>query len=805
MKAAAQPAGAASRSAIANADARAGQAALSVGFDATGQLRLASCPRAPCPIDNGRVVSLPPEARANAKQARLSVVGIGQQRRAIHVLIPLARGLSDFEVVSVAPLGAGEPQVLFEGVTGLVQGEHGERRGPMVLVTPEAGGEHRIVVGEQREDLMLCGRPAILSPRMLLAADLKLHPAKVQRLSAEHRAGAVRVTAERRADSTQQTPAYPVLRAVVATSAIGNPAALTDGNPATSWAENRGGSGRGEFVLMKAPPELPLTGFEVVARPSGEVPANAVSPREFYLATNKLVFHVTLPEDAWKTPGASFVVRLPEPVSTDCVALVTDTAYDEGRDAHVTFAELRAQTEFDATAVEGLVGALAGGGERAQAAASALSALGAAGFKAVAEAYSRLDEGGQRVALDMLDAAPCDISAPIFTRALMSPHRAHRIHASARILRCGAAAAAALEEALRSEPRRAHPLFASQLSLIAPDRAVRAIVPTLDDKDKERRRLLRVALGRAVQAPEADVAIRETLRGATLAPVAAIDLLRALGNRIPTFAVEASPVLARLTGQQATFRTKFLLLEPAARLAARDASARRFVEDSLWRDRDPHLRGQAARVVTDAQQFRAPLLRAVEDPQVRVREAAVETLGAARASYAAPALARRLEADPWPLVRAASANALAQLGPDGAVDSALASALEDPSAHVRRPVLLALGERRARRHAEDVRDRLDDRDEDSAVRAAAASALGSMCDTGSLTELTRYARLLADPTALQEQRVIGTAALGALARLRPADLKQRVAPLLDVRVPMPVRQAAQAALSAKVTCGRQVR
>ena len=117
-----------------------------------------------------------------------------------------------------------------------------------------------------QEDLSLCGRPALLAPQLLMSTDLKLHPAKVQRLSVEEREHARHVSAVR-ADANEPARGFGVLRAVAATSAVGSPGALTDGNPETAWAENRGGAGRGEFVLMNVPPELPISGLDLLIRP----------------------------------------------------------------------------------------------------------------------------------------------------------------------------------------------------------------------------------------------------------------------------------------------------------------------------------------------------------------------------------------------------------------------------------------------------------------------------------------------------------------------------------------------------------
>src|SRR6185503_700542 len=264
-----------------------------------------------------------------------------------------------------------------------------------------------------------------------------------------------------------------LLRAVAASSAIGSPAALTDGDPETTWAENRGGDGRGEFVLMNAPADLPLIGFELAIRPPKTASPGGAAPRELWIATSRELFHVTLPDDGWKTPGARYEVTLDKPVQSDCFALITESSYDTTPGAKVTVAELRARTEFDAAAVQNLIGALAGGGERAQAAAAVLRASGEPAYQALAKAFTRLDEGGRRVALDVIDTAPCSISVEVYLHALLGQYPAQRSHAENRLRRCGDVAAERMI-ALFSRVKLQHvPTFAKELALIAPDRAVR--------------------------------------------------------------------------------------------------------------------------------------------------------------------------------------------------------------------------------------------------------------------------------------------------------------------------------------------
>ncbi|MCC6902389.1 MAG: HEAT repeat domain-containing protein [Polyangiaceae bacterium] len=790
---------------VAHAPAGDRQPALSVGFAPDETLRAAVCTTNPCALEAGLDLALPAEAKALAGRAKLAVVRIAKARRLVTVEIPDPARSRTWHAVVAAPLDAsGTPKVLFKGWAGLIEGEPGLRRGPMVQRgEPNADGTWSIVVGEQREDLSLCGRPAILSPK-LIAPDLSLRPAKVQRLGSAERESAARVTARALAEEAPRA-SYRLLRATAATSAIGDPAALTDGKLETTWAENRGGDGRGEFVRMDAPSQLPIHGFELVLRPPGAAPDKGVAPAELWLATHDRVIHVTLPDDAWKVPGARFEIALDTPIRDDCLALVTERAQGGGTDARVTFAELTAKTEFDQNTVDSLVGALAGGGPRAEAAADALRALGAAAVEPIQQAFDTLDEGGRRVALAVIDQSPCAAGVPLYLRALTGPFPAQRRHGRDRLRRCGDAAADALEHALVKAPRRLRPLLASELSLVAPERAVRLVVPMLPSADPPGRRLLRKALGWATRDPKAVKEVKRLLTDPSLPELATLDLLRALGDRASAYVPESSAALLRVAKPGADFRSRYLALGPAAALSERDPAARALLARAIVSDPSHHVRAEAVRRVPRVDKFQPELVKALADPEVRVREAALEIVTKPSGAFAADPATRLLHSDRWPMIRAAAAVALAKLGTSPVVDAALAQALDDESAKVRAPAAIALGERRATEHAEAVRARLEDRDEAIDVRVSAALALGLMCDGGSVDALTELALALRDPGASPEARALGPVALGALSRLRPADLQKRLRPLTQSGAPPAVRRAAEAALASPPTCGARTR
>jgi len=756
-----------------------GQSGLAVGSDQYGAMRAKLC-AASCDIKDGVDIGVPKELWGQTSKARLSLVGIGNKRRAIVVSVPGAANGQSFEAVIAAPLTGDQPRVVFAGLTGLVEGPDGARQGKQVQISePDEDGARSILVGEAREDLDLCGRRALLSPQVLNPADLTLRSARVQRLSAAEREQAERLTAQRAAEGAPAaTPG--VVRALGASSAVGNPGGLTDGKLETAWIEARGGAGRGEFAMLSAPPELSLTGFELVVRPNAALSAKAAVPRELWVASRTQVFQVTLPNEAQQAAGARYRVTLPKPIRTDCLGVVMESAFNERADSEVGIVEFSATTELGESDAAALAAALAGGQERSKAAGAVLRALGAPGFAEVAKAFDKLDEGGRRVALDVIDAAPCETSGPVYLSALLGSFEAQRTHAQDRLMRCGRASAPLLEQRFPLTQGGGALVIANALALAAPERAVASITARVVSSPTRERRALRVILARAVTEEAAKPTVQQLLRDANLPAAALLELLRALGPRVTSFPTEAHDAVQRLRADT-SFRTRYLLLGPAAVLAPTDADARSIVEQAARDASEARLRARAFELMPRDARAAELLVLGLRDPDVRVREAATLAVRDARVGNTTKALARLLDKDAWPLVRTAAAEAFAALPSEPSGNTALLDALDDASPAVRSAVSTALGTRRVGEAKEPLRERLEDDQERFDVRRAAAAALASLCDQDSVDTLTKLARKLSDPMATAEQRALGEAALQALAALAPSDLKKRLEPLRTSR------------------------
>ncbi len=785
---------------------------LLVGFDGD-VLRASVCTKEPCTLAQGTPLGLPPEFVQHRARAELKVVSIAESQRVIWVTVPSSQKMRAWEAIVAAVPGRAEPMVVFSGLTGYVSGEDGLRRGTMIQVSDKAEGGRvrRLMIGDIVEDLELCGRPAVLSPKILMPDSLALKPAKVQRLTASERAAAVKLLARRVLDPTTGQPPNPplpvsgsqLLRVVGASSAVGSPSALVDGDPETTWAENRGGTGRGEYVVMRAPSDVPLLGFEFKIRPTTGASERGTGPREVWLVTRDRVYAVEFADDTWQSPGSLYRVDLPASVTTDCLALVTETAVRDVPDVEVTFAELGVRTEFSSATIETLVGALAGGEARAEAAGSVLSTMGVPAIDAVARVFPSLDEDGRRVALGVADHAPCEQAAPIYVEALLAPHQAQVVHATTRLEACGARATPALLAGLGRTASQPVAVLDELAVTLAPSQTLPLMVRRLANASADREST-RQLLARALARKESLLTTRQLLSDVTLDRGQKLRVLRLLDERIRVHADLALPLLLGALDTGSDWRERFLAVGPAARLEAEHQAIRARLTALLTQDDVKEVRAEIARSLTEPTRFVEALRGALADPEVRVREAAVQSLAKPSGTGLFPELRGLFERDPWPLVRAAVLRSLAAQGREAPGLKLFTVGVEDPSFVVRAAAVDAIAERGLLSAGEAVLERLRDDKERIEVRTRAARALGELCDSRALEELTAYAARLSDPMLDPNLRSLGFSALSALGRLHPDDLAERLRPLgVEGRNGQAVRDAKQAALERRPACPRQ--
>jgi HEAT repeat protein len=277
-------------------------------------------------------------------------------------------------------------------------------------------------------------------------------------------------------------------------------------------------------------------------------------------------------------------------------------------------------------------------------------------------------------------------------------------------------------------------------------------------------------------------------------------MLRGAEEQIDEAPAAADAAIADLLRADGSARSRYLVLGPLAILArAGDAVAKSRLLDALGRDPEWPVRARAAELSTGLPEANGPLATAARDPEPRVRAAALVSLASSPGPEAVRAAIGLMGADDWSFVKISAANLLAHAPASREVDDRLGLSLGDPLVSVRGAALVALARRRAVTWNHAIRDRLDDEAEDIHLRAAAASALGAICDVSATDRLTDLARQLASGGEGDEVR-LGLAAIVGLAALHPPDLQKRLGPLLSPGVNPAVRAAAERALAAHGAC-----
>jgi HEAT repeat protein len=740
------------------------------------------------------------EARLPAEaDVAVESIAIGLGKHVVHVRIPAkddAAGLA-WEAI----FAASQPRPIFAGLTGLVDGDPGERTGRAVQVVAN-GTTSFVVVGDLREDLNLCGQDVtLLDPLALYPASLALRPATVQRLTPARRMGAQSIVATDRGVGMSATLAK--LLVARGSSVPGSRGAeLTDGDVRTGWVEKRPGAGQGEFVIMAAPKDVPIATMQIIVAPPDALATSGSAPRAFFLLTSTQTFEVTMPEDAWLKPGESYEFAFPQPIETSCVALVLDTAYSRGQ-AHpdVGIAELVAYSEFDGPRATWIDVARKLSSERGIAAAQVLERAGDGALAAVETAYDELDARGRALAIDVAAAhGRCEEAAPLLARGLCEKQGESSRKAHEKLERCQGAAPA-LAKSLREVPLT-RACVAPTLAAIAPlaslDPIADAIAAT-PEADEETRAVLRAAFSEGLgAAPPGRLA--KLLADGGRSAAARLEIMRAAGARVSEAPAESEATIAQLLGGAPSMRTRYLVLGPLEELARAGERAAAAWVAALAHDADWPVRLRAAQAGAGIPEARTALVAAARDPAPRVREAALESLAVSGWPGAVPAAEALLSEDGWSFVRERAVGVLAKAPASSDVDDALGGALHDRSVGVRGAATVALGLHRAAAYRDAIRERLDDKDEDPEVRAAAAGALGAVCDAHSADRLTELVRSLGIAGTGDEQQQLALGALAGLTALKPSDLRIRLAPLLAADAPPSARTAAQQALSAPSGC-----
>ncbi len=744
-------------------------------------------------------IALDPSLLPDGADVIVEAISLGGGRNIVHVRVPV-RGSEPGGPAWEALLSAGRRAPVFSGMTGLSHGDPGERTGTAIRVeaSETRGGASRVWVGDIHEDLRICGQTeTLIGARALDPLSLELRPSAPPSLSDAEQASAIRLTATDRG-AVFDAPLGKLLAAHGSSVVDSFGLEVTDGDAHTVWRPKGPAGGQGAFVILAAPKAVPITRMQFSVSAPDAVRVGA-APRVFFLVTGERSYRVALPEAAAHKPGEVSEVVFPEPIETSCMTLVLDSSSPSGPETGV--AEIAAFSDFDVPGATLDAVAEKLSGPRSAAAVQVLERSGPPGLAAVEKAYAGLDARGRALTVDVAATSErCEDAGPLLTRALCEKDGEASRRALEKLQRCPRAASA-LARAVREDPG-SRSCVAPILATLSPGDALEPIADALGDAsatDSSTRATLRAAFGGALgQVGQGRLA--PLLSDPNRSVSGRLELLRAAEDRAVEAASSADALVAELMQATSSMRVRYLVLGPLAALSrAGDLAARGRLVDAVARDADWPVRARAAELSGGLVEAVAPLVSALRDPEPRVRAAALSALATARSPEAVQAAVRILGGDDWSFVKAQAVSLLARAPASSEVDDALGAGLTDPLVSVRGSVLVALARRHATRWHQAIRDRLDDDAEDIHLRAAAASALGAICDVSSTDRLTDLAHGLASGGS-REDAPVGLGALIGLAGLHPRDLQQRVAPLLAQSAPAWARAAAQRALSARGVC-----
>lgn len=777
-----------------------GQRAVVVKLD--GEIvRVRACADpAVCELADGTALRPPESVRSAVASAKVDALELQGGKRAAIISISPSAGRPYVVMLASADKKSDVPRVLFSGFLG----RDGQTSTQLRL--NQVKGKSAIAVTTRD---MLCGAEVTSSERHLDASTLTMKDHAPPDPAGAARAAAAPLTA-RSIEGT--APRYRILSP--RNSSSGRSSLAVDGDNGTAWIEQESSSKARPFLSLGTSSEVPIVGFDIGVVPPADRPGLR-APRSLLVLTDDGAFSVALPEDAMKSGGARFSVALPKPVRTQCVGVVVDASYPappvpkkkdpkapEALPSRTFLSEVVAHTTLDGASLDELAKTLGTADPEAKLKERVLAAEGSRGVRAIIAAYPTLDPVGRDRARRLIDAGACEDKLALYVPLLTGTDRTESDRARDWIRRCGDDAAPALLSAIESaKSDEVRGLLAEEAALVAPELTTKKIVQKLAAASTpEARRAFRKALTKgALRAAGVD-AIDATLSEpsfAALGTLTKIDVLRALGPSIAR-AKNAPRVFAGLAASGLDFGPRYLLLAPASELArGGDVTAMRLLEETITRGDDARLRARAAELAGDVAPLKAAVLAAISDKGVRVRESALLALtrggkdidGALRKK-----LAERFEVDPWTFVRRAAVSALAGAPKDASIDGRIAKAIQvEEQPGVRAEMVRALGSRGATEQRAAIRERAFDDREALSVRLRAIEAMGGVCDRESVDELTELA-LRGRMPLTERDRTFAAAAIGALVRIQPPDLKPRLAPLLAKGVVPDMRDVTERAL-----------
>ncbi len=715
-----------------------------------------------------------------------AVVIVGTKRIELRLRAP--RGAS-VESVSVGPDasvvlvriegGSGSWALLLGGRAGNTvlasgrsdwAGDPGERRMLLIEASPAEQSPRSVRFGMRYEGLSICAAtPPLIDERRVDPRTLEAVPAP----QAFPQATSRDLEVEQVSGPAQREPILLALepagssRIDEATGFYQQPRTLTDRNPQTSWPLSRGSFATLRWAQRKV--DLRELEFDLT------LPEARTAPSIVMLVDGERAFRIPLsstvdaasaapaltaaerggPVAAPPSPNSSSItlrVRPKEPLSTGCLALLTD---DLAPGAALAVHEIRAYTDLDqAGSVERLVSMLVQDGKPGAGAADLLAALGGVGAQAVAARFDELSPRGKRRGLRVLAKGLEDPS--IMARVLHTAKegdQALREQALALLHAGGEPGSVGLRE-LAFDASALGDAAAKLLSQRPGETP--ALLRALDGPGGSERPGLRSALSLLARRDAAGFAsaVDGWLAQAPSTPARASLALAAAHAGASALALH----LAQPAWQDPLeFPERYRF---AHALAAAEASpeADGWLEQQSsgakeWMMRRAAFEALRARDLARAAKV-AEALAADEYP--RVRAATLEVLASGTHWTRAAQVA---QADAWPLVRAAGARALSAR-PEARPQ--LEALLGDRSARVRASAIDSLIALKARASWPGVEARLKAAEEAPDVVSAAIAFVRDLCVTQAQEPLISVVRRSLRPEAGDDAVRLGVEALHAL-------------------------------------------
>jgi hypothetical protein len=175
--------------------------------------------------------------------------------------------------------------------------------------------------------------------------------------------------------------------------ALGIPAELDDGKPATMWREELASDGEGQFFTFE-PRSSTVRAAQIRIVPGNQKSANRL--KRIAIVSASGAWHIDLPDGASDPPGTTYVAELPAPVA-GCVTAIIESTYGAPNGATmIGELEVFAEGERTGGGEAALAKIVAAGAEGLRAAEQQLARSGAAGVAAIDAELQRTTDTSAR-------------------------------------------------------------------------------------------------------------------------------------------------------------------------------------------------------------------------------------------------------------------------------------------------------------------------------------------------------------------------------------------------------------------------